>query len=249
MQVILADNQAIFCAGVVRVFLTDPAIRIAAQCEDIQQLLEAVDSIQRSIVIFPSSMTSDVHGLLDHIQNAESRSVMILEHEAMLEDSVAKRLEGVVLRSVAGPQLVDCLYRVAAGERYMQRALAKAMPFPDHVGAKAARRLTPKELQIVALISEGCKNREIATQLGTKEQVVKNYLRSIYSKTGVSDRLELALFTVHHEALANVVESTRLALVRTGKTEDAVQCSYSPEASDTVPRFSAIDFACVNSVR
>lgn len=249
MQVILADNQAIFCAGVVRVFLTDTAIRIAAQCEDIQQLLEAIGSRPHSVVIFPSSMTSDVHGLLDHIQKAESRSVMILEHEAMLDDTVAKRLEGVVLRSVGGAQLVDCVYRVTAGERYLQRALVKGMPFPDHAGAKAARRLTPKELQIVALISEGCKNREIATQLGTKEQVVKNYLRSIYSKTGVSDRLELALFTLHHEALAEVVESTRLALVRTGKTEDAVQCSYSAETSDTVPRFSAIDFACVNSVR
>jgi len=216
MQVILADNQAIFCAGVVRVFLTDPAISIVAQCEDMEQLLEAVGSQQHSIVIFPSSMPSDVHGLLDHIQKAESRSVMILEHEATLDDSVANRLDGVVLRSVAAPQLVDCLYRVTAGERYMQRALVKAMPSPDHAGAKAAQRLTSKELQIVALISEGCKNREIATQLGTKEQVVKNHLRSIYGKTGVSDRLELALFTVHHQALAEVVESTRLALVRTG---------------------------------
>lgn len=216
MQVILADTQAIFCTGVVRVFLTDPAISIVAQCEDMEHLLEAVGSQTHSVVIFPSSMTGDVHGLLDHIQRAESRAVMILEHEAILDDSVAKRLEGVVLRSVAAPQLVDCLYRVTAGERYMQRALVRTMPLPDHAGATAARRLTPKELQIVALISEGCKNREIATQLGTKEQVVKNYLRSIYGKTGVSDRLELALFTVHHQALAEVVESTRLALVRAG---------------------------------
>jgi DNA-binding NarL/FixJ family response regulator len=89
------------------------------------------------------------------------------------------------------------------------------MPLPDHVGARVVQRLTPKELQIVALISEGCKNKEIANRLGTKEQVVKNYLRNIYGKTGVSDRLELALFTVHHQALAEVVEVARLALVRT----------------------------------
>ena len=43
----------------------------------------------------------------------------------------------------------------------------------------------------MALIVQGCKNKDIATQLGTKEQVIKNYLRSIYDKTGVSDRLEL----------------------------------------------------------
>ena len=49
---------------------------------------------------------------------------------------------------------------------------------------------------------QGCKNKEIASQLGTKEQVIKNYLRSIFDKTGVSDRLELALFTLHHRVLA-----------------------------------------------
>ena len=72
----------------------------------------------------------------------------------------------------------------------------------DSVGARVRDRLTPKEMQIVALIVQGCKNKDIARQLGTKEQVIKNYLRSIYDKIGVSDRLELALFTLHHKLLA-----------------------------------------------
>ena len=70
------------------------------------------------------------------------------------------------------------------------------------VGARVRDRLTPKEIQIVALIVQGYKNKLLATQLNTKEQVIKNYLRSIYDKTGVSDRLELALFTIHHRVLA-----------------------------------------------
>ena len=88
------------------------------------------------------------------------------------------------------------------------------MASPDHLGVKAAQRLTARELQIVALLCHALKNKQIAEQLGTKEQVVKNYLRTIYAKTNVSDRLELALFTVHHRALAEVVEATRLTLVR-----------------------------------
>jgi DNA-binding NarL/FixJ family response regulator len=215
MQIILADNQAIYRTGIARILMTEPAIRVVAQCADLERLQEVVGNQRRSVVVFPSSITSELHVLLDEIQRAGSRSVMILEQNALLDESVAKRLEGVLLRSVAGPQLVDCLYRVAAGERYVQRAVVKTMPSPDNAGARAVQRLTPKELQIIALISEGCKNKEIANQLGTKEQVVKNYLRSIYVKTGVSDRLELALFTVHHHALAEVVEAARLALVRT----------------------------------
>ena len=88
------------------------------------------------------------------------------------------------------------------------------MPSPDRVGIKVLERLTPKELQIVALVSEGCKNREIADRLGTKEQVIKNYLRTVYDKTGVSDRLELALYTIHHHALAEAAENVRAVMAK-----------------------------------
>ena len=69
------------------------------------------------------------------------------------------------------------------------------------VGTRVRDRLRPKEMRIVALIIQGLKNREIALRLKTTEQVIKNYLRSIYDKTGVDDRLELALFTIHHRVL------------------------------------------------
>ena len=75
--------------------------------------------------------------------------------------------------------------------RYLEGVLATRQTMRDTL-----------EMQIVALIVQGCKNKEIASQLGTKEQVIKNYLRGIYDKTGVSDRLELALFTIHHRVLA-----------------------------------------------
>ncbi len=70
-------------------------------------------------------------------------------------------------------------------------------------------------MQIVALIAQGLKNKAIATQLGTKEQVIKNYLRVIYDKTGVSDRLELAIFTLHHRVLAEAAAKVG-SLLQTG---------------------------------
>jgi len=101
-----------------------------------------------------------------------------------------------VFRSVTGPALVECVRRVAAGDSWLptQAAPPEAIE-EDLVGARVRDRLTPKEMRIVALIVQGCKNREIAIRLKTTEQVIKNYLRSIYDKTGVGDRLELALFT------------------------------------------------------
>jgi len=98
---------------------------------------------------------------------------------------------------------VECVRRVAAGETWLPPLIMQPdSPEDDMVGTRVRDRLTPKEMRIVALIVQGCKNREIAMRLKTTEQVIKNYLRSIYDKTGVSDRLELALFTIHHRVLA-----------------------------------------------
>ncbi len=62
-------------------------------------------------------------------------------------------------------------------------------------------QLTPKESLIVSCVTQGMKNKEIALRVGTTEQVVKNYLRKVYDKLGVADRLELALFCLHNRVL------------------------------------------------
>ncbi len=59
-------------------------------------------------------------------------------------------------------------------------------------------RLTPREIQVASLVWEGMTNREIGQNIGTTEQVVKNYLRVIFDKLGVWSRLELALYIANH---------------------------------------------------
>ena len=61
-------------------------------------------------------------------------------------------------------------------------------------------RLTPREIEVAALVWEGMTNREIGQTIGTTEQVVKNYLRVIFDKLGVWSRLELALYIANHGA-------------------------------------------------
>jgi DNA-binding NarL/FixJ family response regulator len=68
-------------------------------------------------------------------------------------------------------------------------------------------KLSQKELSIIACITQGKRNKEIAFQLGTTEQVIKNYLRKIYDKLGVSDRLELALYCLHHQLHKRITDA------------------------------------------
>lgn len=67
-------------------------------------------------------------------------------------------------------------------------------------------RLTLKEVRVAGLVWEGCTNREIAEQIGTTEQVVKNYLRNTFDKLGVWSRLELALYVASHGAARWILE-------------------------------------------
>ena len=143
----------------------------------------------------------DAHAVIAHAEAAGSRKILVAENGAEMPEDLVKALDGVVYRNVPGLDLLDTIRRVAAGQRCIQPSNVTSTA-QDAVGARVRDRLTPKEMQIVALIVQGCKNKHIAAQLGTKEQVIKNYLRSIYDKTGVSDRLELALFTIHHRVLA-----------------------------------------------
>lgn len=202
-KIILADSQAIFRAGTAKVLATDDDLRIIAQCTDVERLMHAITTFPGSIVLFAASLRPELRRLCAVLESAGSRAIVIAENNESASDYLQMGFRGVVYRSVTGTALVECVRRVAAGAICSPaQTVALDSPEEDLVGTRVRDRLTPKEMRIVALIVQGCKNREIATRLKTTEQVIKNYLRSIYDKTGVSDRLELALFTIHHRVLA-----------------------------------------------
>ena len=201
-RIILADNQAIFRAGAARVLALEDDMRIVAQCDDLTRLCNAIDAWRGAILLFSSSMQLDANAVIAHARSAGIRTIYIAENGSVVPEGLVRTLDGVLYRNVPGSGLLECIRRVASGQHSFQHSNVTSILAQDTVGARVRDRLTPKEIQIVALIVQGCKNKLIASQLNTKEQVIKNYLRSIYDKTGVSDRLELALFTIHHRVLA-----------------------------------------------
>ena len=202
-KIILADSQAIFRAGTAKVLAMDEDLRIIAQCTDLDRMHHAITTFPGSIVLFAASLRPDMAQLRILLETTGSRGIVIAENNDAAGAYLQQGFRGVVFRNVTGPALVECVHRVAAGETWLPSQLMQPdSPEDDMVGTRVRDRLTPKEMRIVALIVQGCKNREIALRLKTTEQVIKNYLRSIYDKTGVSDRLELALFTIHHRVLA-----------------------------------------------
>jgi DNA-binding NarL/FixJ family response regulator len=212
-RIILGDNQAIFRAGAARLLAMEDDMRIVAQCDDAARLVAAVEAARGAVILLSTGLRVELAAMLEQTRGLGSRVILITERGEELTEEMTEQLDGVISRSISGPELIETIRRVAHGLRCVRYANVTTMKIQDSVGERVRDRLTPKEMQIVALIVQGCKNKDIAQQLNTKEQVIKNYLRNIYDKTGVSDRLELALFTIHHrilaEAAAKVGESLR----------------------------------------
>ncbi len=202
LKIILADSQAIFRAGAAKVLAVEDDFRIVAQCENTDRMMVALESFRANVLIFSTAMRVDIRLLVEAAKKIKTRLIIVIESSDNSAQYLQLGISGVVFRNVSGASLVECVRKVSRGETWVQDAGAAAEATEnDIVGARVRDRLTPKELRIVALIVQGFKNKEIATQLGTTEQVIKNYLRNVYDKIGVSDRLELALFTIHHRIL------------------------------------------------
>ncbi len=223
-KIILADSEAIFRAGAAKVLALNDDLRIIAQCSDTERMMHAVTTFPNAVVIFASALKPELNRLRTLLDTMGSRGIVIVENGESAAPFLQHGFRGVIFRNTSGSALAECVRKVAAGETW--QPLHSAAPHPideDMVGTRVRDRLTPKEMRIVALIVQGCKNREIATRLKTTEQVIKNYLRSIYDKTGVGDRLELALFTLHHRVLAE-------AAADVGDRIDAEEQSNNPAA-------------------
>jgi DNA-binding NarL/FixJ family response regulator len=211
INVIIADNQAIFRAGIAKVLAVEEDIRIIGQPPMPEQILNALDKLRPRVVLLSTGFLA----LLPQIQQiADRRQIAVLvicDNTENAPDFMRMGVQGVIYRSASANMVVEAVRRLAQGESFLQSPNSAEMEVnEDLVGARVRKRLSERELQIIAAIVEGYKNREIADQLYTSEQVVKNALRNIFDKIGISDRLELALFVVHHRILAQATASVPL---------------------------------------
>ena len=213
---ILADTQAIFRAGLRKIFALEDDIRVVAQAETLAQTLSASKKFSADVLIFESALAPNAADAVADIvkQSPEVRLVVVTpdSNEEVTLELFRRGAHGIVSREVEPELLVECLRKVAGGESWLDsqgihwvmEAYRSQSLRPT--GSRPKVQLTPKEALIVSCVTQGMKNKEIATRVGTTEQVVKNYLRKVYDKLGVADRLELALYCLNH----HVVDGTKV---------------------------------------
>ena len=243
IRVILADTQAIFRAGLRKIFALEDDIRVVGQAETLAQTLTAVKKFSADVLIFESALTvNPVEAVADLLRQAtQIRLVVVIpaSNEELTLELFRRGAHGIVSREVEPETFVECLRKVAAGETWLDsqgvhwvmEAYRSQNSRP--AGARSKVQLTPKETLIVSCVTQGMKNREIALRVGTTEQVVKNYLRKVYDKLGVADRLELALYCLNHHVVDNTKVPPLPPVVENNKAAGAAAASGSTSEVDT----------------
>ncbi len=210
-RIILADSQAIYRVGIRKIFALEDDLRVVAQADTMENLFAAVERYPSDVLLMEAGLLA---GTVDAIPNllkiAPEIKIVVQasqsDDQGMLE-MYRKGVRGVISRSISPDLLVKCVRKIAHGETWIDnqsvnlvieayRSQAQSLIHP-----KSQAKLTAKEMVIITGITQGKRNKEIAYQLGTSDQVVKNYLRKIYDKLGVSDRLELALYCLHNKII------------------------------------------------
>ncbi|MGC2540576.1 MAG: response regulator transcription factor [Candidatus Sulfotelmatobacter sp.] len=214
IRVILADTQAIFRAGLRKIFALEDDIRVVGQAETLPQTQSAVTKFSADVLIFESALVPNpVEAVTELLRQAPQLKIIVVtpvSDEPLTLDLFRRGAHGILSREVEPEVFVDCLRKVAGGEPWLEnQAVHWVMEaFRGHSlrpsGARPKIQLTPKETLIVSCVTQGMKNKEIAVRVGTTEQVVKNYLRKVYDKLGVADRLELALYCLSHHIVDGV---------------------------------------------
>src|SRR3974390_1548276 len=211
----VADDHPIFRDGLCRLLALEEDFEVVAQAQDGRQVLDVLQQHEPDILLLDLKMPGlDGLATLQRLQamKNKTRVIVLTASDDKNEFVQAMKLgtSGIVLKQTATDLLIKSIRKVHDGEIWLDshttaeviRRFVSAddvAPLPHPAGPPQRERspLSQREREIVALVAQGFKNKEMAEKMFISEQTVKNHLHNIFDKLGVSDRLELALYAIH----------------------------------------------------
>jgi two-component system, NarL family, nitrate/nitrite response regulator NarL len=211
INILVSDDHAIFRAGLRKLLEEVKDISIVGEASNGVECMKMLAKLKPDILLLDLRMP-EKNGLsvLEEINFdvSETRTIVLTAAEDDRDVIRAMRLgaRGVVLKQSASDQLVKSIRRVHDGEIWLDNHMTAEVIDAFRKSAESDQRrekplVSDREKQIVQLVAQGFRNREIGEKLSITEQTVKNHLHNIFDKLGVSDRLELALYAIHHRLI------------------------------------------------
>lgn len=212
IRILLADDHPIFRDGLKKLLSLEEDMSVVGEASTAGECASLLGKLKPDILLLDLKFP-DRDGLtILEETNLESLPTKVIVLTASDDDRDVVRAmrlgaRGVVLKQAATDLLIKSIRKVQQGEVWLDRKMtADVMKALAH-SVEAIRRekplLSDREREIVQLVASGLRNKEIGEKLFISEQTVKNHLHNIFEKLGVSDRLELALYAIHHKLIQN----------------------------------------------
>ncbi|HWQ56543.1 MAG TPA: response regulator transcription factor [Bryobacteraceae bacterium] len=212
IRIVVADDHPIFRDGLCKLLALEEDFHVVAQAQDGKQVLEVLQQFEPDILLLDLKMPGlDGLATLQRLQVTKNKTKVIVltasEDKNEFIQAMKFGTSGIVLKQTATELLIKSIRKVNAGEIWLDshttaavmRQFATNEDLPTAAPPQRERPpLSQREREIVALVAQGFKNKEMAEKMFISEQTVKNHLHNIFDKLGVSDRLELALYAIHH---------------------------------------------------
>ena len=214
IRIVIADDHPIVRDGLKKLLLLEDDFAVIGEASDGREVLDKVRDLDPDVLLLDLRMPNlDGLGALQALQqiNNRVRVIVLTASEDKNEFVQAMKLgcSGIVLKQTAPDLIVKSIRKVHSGEIWLDSHTTAAVMRQFSTGfegiggsngsGKGRERspLSAREREIVALVAQGYKNKEMAEKMFISEQTVKNHLHNIFDKLGVSDRLELALYAIH----------------------------------------------------
>ncbi|HEX5069281.1 MAG TPA: response regulator transcription factor [Vicinamibacterales bacterium] len=220
VRILIADDHPIFRDGLRRLLESEPGFTVIGEARDGEEAVTLTQQLKPDVLLLDLAMPRAT-GLmaLRELKEAgmETQAILLTAQieRAEVVTAISLGARGVVLKESATQMLLKSIRSVMDGQYWLGGERVKdlvdslrQMMEPDETGRKPQFGLTKRELDVVGAIVSGSSNREIAKKFSISEDTVKHHLTSIFDKTGVSTRLELALFAVHHKLVVPRIGET-----------------------------------------
>jgi DNA-binding NarL/FixJ family response regulator len=220
IRIVVADDHPIFRDGLCRLLSLEEDFEVVAQAQDGRQVLDVLQQQEPDILLLDLKMPGlDGLATLQRLQVAKNKTRVIVLTASDDKNEFVQAMQlgtsGIVLKQTATELLIKSIRKVHAGEIWLDSHTTAAVirqfvanddaqpaihPVAQAPQTRERERspLSQREREIVALVAQGFKNKEMAEKMFISEQTVKNHLHNIFDKLGVSDRLELALYAIHN---------------------------------------------------
>ena len=210
----LVDDHPIVREGLRKLLSLEEDFEVVGEADNGRSALELIEDLHPDVLLLDLKMPGmDGLAALQTLQHAshQTKIIVVTASEDKNEWVQAMKLgcSGIVIKQTQPELIVKSIRKVYAGEIWLDShttaAVMRQFASPQDTaaaanGGKGGRERSPlsaREREIVALVAQGYKNKEMAEKMFISEQTVKNHLHNIFDKLGVSDRLELALYAIH----------------------------------------------------